>query len=56
MMGGRARTLEDAVDTMSRVQLGMTLTHDEIGLIVDPTDFDRRIPRPAWATPVQTAQ
>jgi cytochrome c peroxidase len=31
---GRASTLEDAVDTMARVQLGRTLTHEEIGLIV----------------------
>jgi cytochrome c peroxidase len=31
---GRARTLEDAVETMARVQLGMTLTPEEIGLIV----------------------
>ena len=31
---GRARTLEDAVDTMARVQLGMTLTAEEIGVIV----------------------
>jgi cytochrome c peroxidase len=31
---GRAPTLEDAVDTMARVQLGRTLTGEEIGLIV----------------------
>jgi cytochrome c peroxidase len=31
---GRASTLEDAVDTMARVQLGRTLTPEEIGLIV----------------------
>jgi cytochrome c peroxidase len=31
---GRARTLEDAVDTMARVQLGMTLTPEEIGVMV----------------------
>jgi cytochrome c peroxidase len=31
---GRERTLEDAVETMARVQLGMTLTQEEIGLIV----------------------
>jgi cytochrome c peroxidase len=31
---GRATTLEDAVDTMGRVQLGRTLTHEEIRLIV----------------------
>jgi cytochrome c peroxidase len=31
---GRARTLEGAVDTMARVQLGRTLTPAEIGLIV----------------------
>jgi cytochrome c peroxidase len=31
---GRARTLEDAVDTMAKVQLGMTLTPEEIGMIV----------------------
>jgi cytochrome c peroxidase len=30
---GRARTLEDAVDTMARVQLGRTLAQDEVGLI-----------------------
>jgi cytochrome c peroxidase len=31
---GRAPTLEDAVDTMARVQLGRTLTREEIDLIV----------------------
>jgi cytochrome c peroxidase len=31
---GRAPTLEDAVDTMAKVQLGRTLTHEEIGLLV----------------------
>ncbi|HHW77815.1 MAG TPA: c-type cytochrome [Xanthomonadaceae bacterium] len=31
---GRAATLESAVDTMARVQLGKTLTSEEIGLIV----------------------
>jgi cytochrome c peroxidase len=31
---GRARTLEDAVDTMARVQLGMTRTPEEIGMMV----------------------
>jgi cytochrome c peroxidase len=31
---GRAATLEEAVDTMARVQLGRTLTREEIGLIV----------------------
>jgi cytochrome c peroxidase len=31
---GRVPTLEDAVDTMARVQLGRTLTHEEIDLIV----------------------
>jgi cytochrome c peroxidase len=31
---GRAPTLEDAVDTMASVQLGRTLTHEEIGLLV----------------------
>jgi cytochrome c peroxidase len=31
---GRASTLEDAVDTMARVQLGRTLTTQEIGVIV----------------------
>ena len=31
---GRAATLEDAVDTMARVQLGRTLTREEVGLIV----------------------
>jgi cytochrome c peroxidase len=31
---GRARTLESAVDTMARVQVGRTLTSEEIGLIV----------------------
>ncbi len=31
---GSATTLEDAVDTMGRVQLGRTLTHEEIRLIV----------------------
>jgi cytochrome c peroxidase len=31
---GRAATLEDAVDTMAKVQLGRTLTHEEIGLLV----------------------
>ena len=31
---GRAATLESAVDTMARVQLGKTLTAEEIGLIV----------------------
>lgn len=31
---GRAPTLEAAVDTMARVQLGQTLTADEVGLIV----------------------
>jgi cytochrome c peroxidase len=31
---GRASMLEDAVDTMARVQLGRTLTPEEIGLIV----------------------
>jgi cytochrome c peroxidase len=54
---GRARTLEDAVDTMSRVQLGMTLTHDEIGLIVQflQTLTGEYRGQPV-ATPVQTAQ
>jgi cytochrome c peroxidase len=31
---GRAPTLEGAVDTMARVQLGRTITPEEIGLIV----------------------
>jgi cytochrome c peroxidase len=31
---GRARTLEDTVETMARVQLGRTLTSAEINLIV----------------------
>jgi cytochrome c peroxidase len=31
---GRAATLEEAVDTMARVQLGRTLAREEIGLIV----------------------
>jgi cytochrome c peroxidase len=31
---GRAETLEIAVDTMARIQLGRQLTHGEIGLIV----------------------
>jgi cytochrome c peroxidase len=31
---GRASTLEDAVDTMARVQLGRTLTSEDINLIV----------------------
>ena len=31
---GRAGTLEDAVETMARVQLGRTLTSAEISLIV----------------------
>jgi cytochrome c peroxidase len=31
---GRAQTLESAVDTMARVQLGRMLTREEIGLIV----------------------
>ena len=31
---GRAPTLEDAVDTMAKVQLGRTLTHAEISLLV----------------------
>jgi cytochrome c peroxidase len=31
---GRAATLESAVDTMAKVQLGRTLKADEIGLIV----------------------
>jgi cytochrome c peroxidase len=31
---GRARTLADAVDTMARVQLGITLTPEEIGVLV----------------------
>jgi cytochrome c peroxidase len=31
---GRARTLDDAVDTMARVQLGRTLSSEEISLIV----------------------
>jgi cytochrome c peroxidase len=31
---GRAATLEEAVDTMARVQLGRTLTREEVGLIV----------------------
>jgi cytochrome c peroxidase len=31
---GRARTLEEAVTTMARVQLGKTLTAEEVGLIV----------------------
>jgi cytochrome c peroxidase len=31
---GRARTLESAVDTMARVQLGRTIPPEEIGLIV----------------------
>jgi cytochrome c peroxidase len=54
---GRARTLEDAVDTMSRVQLGMTLTHDEIGLIVQflQTLTGECRGRPV-ATPVQTVR
>ena len=54
---GRARTLEDAVDTMSRVQLGMTLTHDEIGLIVQflQTLTGEYRGRPV-ATPVQTVR
>jgi cytochrome c peroxidase len=31
---GRARTLADAVETMARVQLGRTLTHEEIDMLV----------------------
>ena len=31
---GRARTLEDAVETMARVQLGRTLMPEEVGVIV----------------------
>jgi cytochrome c peroxidase len=31
---GRAPTLEGAVETMARVQLGRTITPEEIGLIV----------------------
>jgi cytochrome c peroxidase len=31
---GRATTLEEAVDTMARVQLGRTLTPEEVSLIV----------------------
>jgi cytochrome c peroxidase len=53
---GRASTLEDAVATMARVQLGRMLTHEEIGLIVQflqtlTGDYHgRRV-----ATPVQKA-
>jgi cytochrome c peroxidase len=54
---GRARTLEDAIDTMARIQLGMTLTPEEIGFIVQ---FLRTLTgeyrgRPV-ATSVQTAR
>jgi cytochrome c peroxidase len=31
---GRAPTLQNAVDTMAKVQLGRTLTHEEISLLV----------------------
>ena len=31
---GQAATLESAVDTMAQVQLGKTLTSEEVGLIV----------------------
>ena len=53
---GRARTLEDAVDTMASVQLGMTLTPEEIGVIVQflhtlTGEYHGR----SVATPVQTA-
>lgn len=54
---GRARTLEDAVETMASVQLGMTLTHEEIGLIVQflQTLTGEYHGRPV-ATPVQTVR
>jgi cytochrome c peroxidase len=54
---GRARTLEDAVATMARVQLGMTLTPEEIGLIVQflHTLTGEYHGRPV-ATPVQKGQ
>jgi len=54
---GRARTLVDAVDTMAKVQLGITLTPEEIGVLVQ---FLQALTgeyrgRPV-AMPVQTAQ
>jgi cytochrome c peroxidase len=54
---GRARTLVDAVDTMAKVQLGMTLTPEEIGLLVQflqslTGDYGGR----PVAMPAQTAQ
>jgi cytochrome c peroxidase len=54
---GRARTLEDAVDTMAKVQLGMALTPEEIGFIVQflQTLTGEYRGRPV-ATPVQTAR
>ncbi|HEY7492135.1 MAG TPA: cytochrome c peroxidase [Candidatus Tectomicrobia bacterium] len=54
---GRAQTLEDAVDTMGRVQLGRTLTPEAIGVIVQflHTLTGEYNGRPV-ATPVQKAQ
>jgi cytochrome c peroxidase len=54
---GREGTLEGAVDTMARVQLGRMLTHEEIGLIVQflqtlTGEYQGRL----VATPVQKAQ
>jgi cytochrome c peroxidase len=54
---GRARTLEEAVDTMASVQLGMTLTPEEIEVIVQflhtlTGEYHGR----SVAVPVQTAQ
>ena len=54
---GRAHTLEGAVETMARVQLGITLTHEEIGFIVQflQTLTGEYHGRPV-ATPRQKAQ
>jgi cytochrome c peroxidase len=54
---GRARTLEDAVDTMAKAQLGMALTPEEIGFLVQflQTLTGEYRGRPV-ATPVQTAR
>jgi cytochrome c peroxidase len=54
---GRTHTLEDAVDTMARVQLGITLTQEEIGFIVQflQTLTGEYHGRPV-ATPRQKAQ
>jgi cytochrome c peroxidase len=54
---GRARTLEEAVETMARVQLGRDLTTEEVGLIVQflQTMTGEYHGQPV-ATPVQKAQ